>query len=778
MEKKHGRSQAWGKLVKVDTQSEVLLVNRECTVGRRKGCDLSFPANKLVSGDHCKIVQDKSSGLVWLEDTSTNGTVINMSKLVKKQIHMLQNGDVIYFVYRKNEPEQNIAYMYQSIKPERTFSQDTIGGATRCSVMQQKAQTCPVTAAVCVSVEPFLVGLSREQQAVDEPQPSTSSHLLHTVSSSTACSSAASLLHSSALDTRQTEAQNRVTMLYKEEEGDMEPERKRRKTDSADKDYDFGLPHTSSIAVVGPSPAKVSLIRDLLGKAAVAVTVEEAKTDKMEESLTCIICQDLLHDCVSLQPCMHTFCAACYSGWMERSSLCPTCRCPVERIRKNHILNNLVEAYFIQHPEKCRSEEDLKSMDSRNKITRDMLQPKIERSFSDEEGSSDYLFELSDNDSDTSDIGQPVVMCRQCPGYRKEVSQVLWATGPDPLGPAPPALLGPVLPAPQGPAPPALLGPVLPAPQGPAPPVLLGPVLPAPLGPAPPVLLGPVLPAPLGPAPPALLGPAPPALLGPVLPAPLRPAPPALLGPVLPAPLGPALPALLGPVLPAPLGPAPPTPEDRPGKPPGAGESTLSTCSDVPTTAPHDYTCPPLGSHVICTCCLQPMPDRRAELIGQQLSAQQCVACLRPFCHMYWGCQRIGCQGCLARFSELNLTDKCLDGVLNSNNYESEILQSYLSARGMSWRDMLQEGLQGLQQGTFYLSDYRINSNAILCFCCGLRAFGELAYKYRQNIPASALPAVVTSRPDCYWGRNCRTQVKAHHATKFNHICEQTRFKS
>ncbi|XP_035592190.1 E3 ubiquitin-protein ligase CHFR-like isoform X1 [Oncorhynchus keta] len=718
MEKKRGRSQPWGKLVKVDTQSEVLLVNRECTVGRRKGCDLSFPANKLVSGDHCKIVQDKSSGLVWLEDTSTNGTVINMSKLVKKQIHMLQNGDVIYFVYRKNEPEQNLAYMYQSIKPERTFSQDTIGGATRCSVMQQKVQTCPVTAAVCVSVEPFLVGPPREQQALDEPQPSTSSHLLHTVSSSTACSSAASLLHSSALDTRQTEAQNRVTMLYKE--GDMEPERKRRKTDSADKDYDFGLPHTSSIAVVGPSPAKGFLIGDLFGKAAVAVTVEEAKTDKMEESLTCIICQDLLHDCVSLQPCMHTFCAACYSGWMERSSLCPTCRCPVERIRKNHILNNLVEAYLIQHPEKCRSEEDLKSMDSRNKITRDMLQPKIERSFSDEEGSSDYLFELSDNDSDTSDIGQPVVMCRQCPGYRKEVSQVLWATGLAPLGPAPPALLGP--------APLALLGPVLPAPLGPVP-----------LGPAPPALLGPAL---LGPAPPALLGPAPPALLG--------PAPPALLGPAPPALLGPA----------------------------SLGPGELSTCSDVPTTAPQDYTCPPLGSHVICTCCLQPMPDRRAELIGQQLSAQQCVACLRPFCHMYWGCQRIGCQGCLARFSELNLTDKCLDGVLNSNNYESEILQSYLSARGMSWRDMLQEGLQGLQQGTFYLSDYRINSNAILCFCCGLRAFGELAYKYRQNIPASALPAVVTSRPDCYWGRNCRTQVKAHHATKFNHICEQTRFKS
>lgn len=67
--------------------------------------------------------------------------------------------------------------------------------------------------------------------------------------------------------------------------------------------------------------------------------------------------------------------------------------------------------------EKCRSEEDLKSMDSRNKITRDMLQPKIERSFSDEEGSSDYLFELSDNDSDTSDIrsDKRVAVCmRSC----------------------------------------------------------------------------------------------------------------------------------------------------------------------------------------------------------------------------------------------------------------------------------------------------------------------------------------------------------------------------
>lgn len=39
--------------------------------------------------------------------------------------------------------------------------------------------------------------------------------------------------------------------------------------------------------------------------------------------------------------------------------------------------------------------------------------------------------------------------------------------------------------------------------------------------------------------------------------------------------------------------------------------------------APQEYRCPPRGFHLICTCCLQPMPDRRAELSSQQVS-QQC----------------------------------------------------------------------------------------------------------------------------------------------------------
>ncbi|XP_034548161.1 E3 ubiquitin-protein ligase CHFR [Notolabrus celidotus] len=631
------RGQPWGKLVKVNSSETVLLVNRECTVGRKKGCYLSFPANKLVSGEHCKIVQDESSGSAWLEDMSTNGTVINMSKLVKKQTHMLQNGDVIYFVYRKSEPEQNVAYVYHSMKPEQTtteHSYDTEKSA------HSSAPFPPSESEMSLSVEPVMLSKAPQDSTPEEPQPSTSSSLFCIGSPTTpgACPASGKV--------------NDAAQAVDKDEDSMEPESKRRKTDE---DYDAGLPHTSSAEV------STSTEKRLLPKP----PREGAKTDKMEESLTCVICQDLLHDCVSLQPCMHVFCAACYSGWMERSTLCPTCRCPVERIRKNHILNNLVEAYLLQHPEKSRSEEDLKSMDSRNKITQDMLQPKVERCFSDEEGSSDFLFELSDNDSDSSDIGPPLVMCRQCPGYMRDVSQVLFAAGSNYWLPG--------------------------------------------------------------------------------LPAPLHVPPPPK-----------------------------PTSEEESEKPTG---EQPSTSSDVPS-APQEYRCPPQGLHLICTCCLQPMPERRAELNSQQVVAQQCVLCLRPFCHMYWGCERIGCQGCLARFSDLNLTDKCLDGVLNNNNYESEVLQNYLTSRGKSWRDLQQESLQSLQQGQFHLTDSRVSANTILCFGCGLRAFKELAYKYRQNILSSELPATVTSRPDCYWGRNCRTQVKAHHAMKFNHICEQTRFKS
>ncbi|XP_063502946.1 E3 ubiquitin-protein ligase CHFR isoform X24 [Pongo pygmaeus] len=610
--------QPWGRLLRLGAEEGepyVLLRKREWTIGRRRGCDLSFPSNKLVSGDHCRIAVDEKSGQVTLEDTSTSGTVINKLKVVKKQTCPLQTGDVIYLVYRKNEPEHNVAYLYESLNEKQGMTQEFFEMGSCCVAqagLKLLGSSDPPTSA---SQSIVITGSGGGGISPKGSGPSVASDEVSSFAT--------------ALPDRKTAS---FSSLEPQDQEDLEPMKKKMRGDG---DLDLN----GQLLVAQPRRNAQTVHEDVRAAA--------GKPDKMEETLTCIICQDLLHDCVSLQPCMHTFCAACYSGWMERSSLCPTCRCPVERICKNHILNNLVEAYLIQHPDKSRSEEDVQSMDARNKITQDMLQPKVRRSFSDEEGSSEDLLELSDVDSESSDISQPYVVCRQCPEYRRQAAQ------PPPC----------------------------------------------------------------------------------------------------------------------------PAPEGEPGVPQALVDAP-STSVNL-TTAVQDYVCPLQGSHALCTCCFQPMPDRRAEREqNPRVAPQQCAVCLQPFCHLYWGCTRTGCFGCLAPFCELNLGDKCLDGVLNNNSYESDILKNYLATRGLTWKNMLTESLVALQRGVFLLSDYRVTGDTILCYCCGLRSFRELTYQYRQNIPASELPVAVTSRPDCYWGRNCRTQVKAHHAMKFNHICEQTRFKN
>ncbi|XP_070926820.1 E3 ubiquitin-protein ligase CHFR isoform X5 [Macaca nemestrina] len=449
--------QPWGRLLRLGAEEgepHVLLRKREWTIGRRRGCDLSFPGNKLVSGDHCKIVVDEKSGQVTLEDTSTNGTVINKLKVVKKQTCPLQSGDVIYLVYRKNEPEHNVAYLYESLNEKQGMTQESFE-ANKENVFHGTKDASGAGVGAGPGADPRLPPLSPTAQVCfEEPQPSTStSDLFPTALASSTEPPPAGREHSSSCESGDggispkgcgpSVASDKISSfasalpdrkpasfssLEPQDQEDLEPVKKKMKGDG---DLDLNL----QLLVAQPRRNAQTVQED--------VRAATGKPDKMEETLTCIICQDLLHDCVSLQPCMHTFCAACYSGWMERSSLCPTCRCPVERICKNHILNNLVEAYLTQHPDKSRSEEDVQSMDARNKITQDMLQPKVRRSFSDEEGSSEDLLELSDVDSESSDISQPYVVCRQCPEYRRQVAQPPHCPAPE-VEPGAPQALGDV----------------------------------------------------------------------------------------------------------------------------------------------------------------------------------------------------------------------------------------------------------------------------------------------------------------------------------------------
>ena len=60
-------------------------------------CDLSLAGNKLISGSHGFIEKDEE-GKVWFHDTSTNGSLLNMSQKVNKDVscaHFGKNSNAI-----------------------------------------------------------------------------------------------------------------------------------------------------------------------------------------------------------------------------------------------------------------------------------------------------------------------------------------------------------------------------------------------------------------------------------------------------------------------------------------------------------------------------------------------------------------------------------------------------------------------------------------------------------------------------------------------------------
>lgn len=395
--------------------------------------------------------------------------------------------------------------------------------------------------------------------------------------------------------------------------------------------------------------------------------------DEMMDHLICSICQEIIYKCVSLLPCMHCFCSGCYSEWMALSQECPQCRVKVKRLVPNHIVAGLVETYLKRHPEKQRDADELKELDNKNKITKNMLYPQNAGNDEEDDG---YNYNTDDDSYDSSSddsfihihnelavvpqrikrhrsLVHNVKICRQCPddprvkrpktGYEAEVN---------------------------------------------------------------------------------------------------------------------------------------------------VNEASSSTQSGSQATVAQRpaYVCGPGTIHLPCRCCFKQMPDRtRDRLLDHTIPPQKCDLCAPGilFCHMYWGCDRPGCTGCLSPFKDVVLADNCLNLAINGNYYESAVLMDYLRKKKMSWRDVLNTCLVKLDANEYEIAmrtlcftphSGNITSSSVLCKECAYKCFSQLVYHYRKDIPKEELPADVTTREDCYWGRNCRTQTKQHHARKFNHICEQTRF--
>jgi E3 ubiquitin-protein ligase CHFR len=150
--------------------------------------------------------------------------------------------------------------------------------------------------------------------------------------------------------------------------------------------------------------------------------------------------------------------------------------------------------------------------------------------------------------------------------------------------------------------------------------------------------------------------------------------------------------------------------------------------------------------------------------------------CNQPFCHMYWGCSQPGCNGCLSLFKDMEVSEASLSSSINENPFEWNVLKDYLRGQSKTVKDMLRECISRLDSGQHHCSDLRITSDVVTCRRCALTPMKQLVYLYRSDIPTSDLPESARRRPDCHWGKNCRTQKhNASHAARYNHVCEQTR---
>jgi len=95
--------------------------------------------------------------------------------------------------------------------------------------------------------------------------------------------------------------------------------------------------------------------------------------EELGEEMQCVICIDYIYQCVTLIPCLHNFCAACLSDWIEKSSACPNCREEIIEIKKNATVNNIIEKFMENNPSKKRPKEEYEEMDKKNQLKEDKI---------------------------------------------------------------------------------------------------------------------------------------------------------------------------------------------------------------------------------------------------------------------------------------------------------------------------------------------------------------------------------------------------------------------
>ncbi|KAJ1482062.1 ankyrin repeat-containing domain protein [Baffinella frigidus] len=127
-------------------------------------------------------------------------------------------------------------------------------------------------------------------------------------------------------------------------------------------------PPASSRAEVPQAEGKAEKVADDESEAE-SGTNRTPYSQKMEEALSCVICHCIFYNCVSLSPCMHSFCKGCVAQSLARSrnGSCPICRCTVTAAPPNCVIREVVSVFTDNHPERKRKAEEMANLDEHSK---------------------------------------------------------------------------------------------------------------------------------------------------------------------------------------------------------------------------------------------------------------------------------------------------------------------------------------------------------------------------------------------------------------------------
>uniref|UniRef100_A0A1I8F932 RING-type E3 ubiquitin transferase n=1 Tax=Macrostomum lignano TaxID=282301 RepID=A0A1I8F932_9PLAT len=184
-------------------------------------------------------------------------------------------------------------------------------------------------------------------------------------------------------------------------------------------------------------------------------------------------------------------------------------------------------------------------------------------------------------------------------------------------------------------------------------------------------------------------------------------------------------------------------------------------------------TCPDNQAHLLCQCCWQAFPDRRADPSCPAENRRfQCALCQRFFSATLTGAAAGPAASAAWPNSRISHSAGACSRTLS--------MATRLNPRRLPHRQQYgafatcsRECCARLAAGEYRCSR-PVRPDTPVCYACGQACLRELALAYRSGLPAASLPAEAASRPNCHWGSECRTQFnKPEHAKRFNHACRR-----